>query len=479
MVITMFISLILFISHGDMACDDSYIHDRVALHMSLYGLPYFDLSQPLMISTSIMWTLLLSILHKLPGELFLWIEILNALIVSIISLLWCQLNNTNNYRAYWLAFIFTLCSIHIAAIDQMETPFACMVLFLCLWICKTKRFLILGLLLTILPFIRPELVLISFLLGVYCFKNYKQTRLGILICVFVLSTIIYWLIYMFGTVVPHAIEVKSIVYDIEFSQTLYDLLPGRENWSLVFRLLPLLVLMKLFNLNLWSKLIGIYIFLLWVAYTLKGTFIFSWYPSLIHCPLLFIAFNLCLKNYKYLIIVLCLNLPFLFEFYLTCTNKYRYSLRSARVQTYLKLSKVISRYTDEKSRLMVAEIGAISKYYSGIILDGVGLATPEALKYHPLRVPDQRAHGSIGAIPKKFFEDTKPDLVIGYDLFILGISKSEKLQNYYVIPLPLFANEWIHKLDNQSTFWGSRHLYLFIRRDFANASNLVKDLQKF
>ena len=463
-----------------MACDDSYIHARIAKNMSLYGLPYFDITQPLMTSTSIVWTLLLSLLYKLPASLYVWIAILNSLSITIMSLLWCQLNNTNRVRNYWLAFIFILCSIHIAAFDQMETPFACFGLFFCLWLLKTHKFLALGLVLGILPFIRPELILISFLIGTYYCKNYKQTKQAILACIIIISSISIYLIFIFQGLTPHSITVKSLIYEIEFWQTLNDLLPGRESWSLIFRLAPLLVLIQIFRLDIWSKLVAIYIVLLSFAYISKNTFIFSWYPALIHCPLLFIAFTLCVKkNYKYIVIIFCLNLPFLFELYLSCTNQYRYSLRSARVQSYLKLSKLIAFHTDDKSRLMVAEIGAISKYYPGIILDGVGLTTPEALNYHPLNVPEDRVHGSIGAIPKKFFENELPDLMIGYDLFILGVSKSEKLKDYVVIPLPLFGKEWMHQLNNENTFWGSRNLYLFIRKDFKNIYNLVNDLKKF
>ena len=70
-------------------------------------------------------------------------------------------------------------------------------------------------------------------------------------------------------------------------------------------------------------------------------------------------------------------------------------------------------------------------------------------------------------------------LMIGYDLFILGVSKSEKLKDYVVIPLPLFGKEWMHQLNNENTFWGSRNLYLFIRKDFKNIYNLVNDLKNF
>ena len=70
-------------------------------------------------------------------------------------------------------------------------------------------------------------------------------------------------------------------------------------------------------------------------------------------------------------------------------------------------------------------------------------------------------------------------IIIGYDLFILGITKSEKLDKYFVLPLPLFGKEWIHKLNNENTFWGSRHLYLFIRKDFKKVSSLINDLKNF
>ena len=174
MVITIFLSFLLFICNADMACDDSYIHVRIAKHMSLYGLPYFDITEPLMTSTSMIWTLLLSLVYKLPGALYVWIAILNSLSITIMSVLWCQLNNTNRVRHYWLAFIFILCSVHIAAFDQMETPFACLSLFFCLWLLKIHKFLALGLILGILPFIRPELTLISFLVATYYCKNIDE-----------------------------------------------------------------------------------------------------------------------------------------------------------------------------------------------------------------------------------------------------------------------------------------------------------------
>jgi hypothetical protein len=69
------------------------------------------------------------------------------------------------------------------------------------------------------------------------------------------------------------------------------------------------------------------------------------------------------------------------------------------------------------ARLMTSEIGGLGEGFRGEILDGFGLATPNAIRFHPMRVPEDRVSGDIGAIPLGFVREERPDVVVSYAVF--------------------------------------------------------------
>ena len=472
------ISISIFILIGNQACDDSFIHYRVAENLALHGKPFFSLADPVNISSSPIWTLILALIYLLPGNTYFWLIIFNSLIISAVTCIWCALSETSDFSSYWLAFALSLLMIQTSVTDQMETPFAGLFFFASLLLLKRQRYYLCVMSAMSLGFIRPELIILSLILLICIIQQCSNFRAVILVGILFFNILFIVIFNIFGSVIPHSIYVKSIIYDIESSQTFLDLLSGRDDWPLIIRLMPYFSLFYVVRLNIWSRICALFIILLSSAYIIKHTFIFSWYVCLIHWPLAFIAFNAAIKNRKALLIIVLFNVPFIYDLYLNCNSKHRYELRSARVKTYLYLSSILSRYSDESTKLLVAEIGAISYQFKGTIIDGAGLASPRALQFHPMVVPDQRVHGSVAAIPKKLFDESKPDILLAYDLFLTDVAKSQYLKNYHIVNLPLFAKPWINILNQNETFWSSKNLKLLINKKFKSHAELMRDLKE-
>jgi hypothetical protein len=90
--------------------------------------------------------------------------------------------------------------------------------------------------------------------------------------------------------------------------------------------------------------------------------------------------------------------------------------------------------------------------------------TPSALKYHPLKIPEERSSGVYGAIPVAFVEETSPDIIVTYDIFAESLLRSNVIKRYTGSEYPVFipADAAIAK---ELAVWGSRHFYVFIRND--------------
>ena len=116
---------------------------------------------------------------------------------------------------------------------------------------------------------------------------------------------------------------------------------------------------------------------------------------------------------------------------------------------------------------MTSEIGGLGYGFEGKILDGCGLISPEAIKYHPMKVPEQRTSGSTGAIPLKYVQEKMPELVVSLESFCEEFSRSNLAhEKYYKIQLPVFTARDL-RLSPDSTIWGSNFLLVYVRKDVA------------
>jgi len=112
--------------------------------------------------------------------------------------------------------------------------------------------------------------------------------------------------------------------------------------------------------------------------------------------------------------------------------------------------------------LLTSEIGGIGFEFKGKIIDGAGLITPSALKYHPMKVPEERPVEYCGAIPVGIVRETSPDIVVSYDYFMGALEISGILQSYEHEKHPVFTEDDI-LLSGMENFWSNNWLNVFIK----------------
>jgi len=112
--------------------------------------------------------------------------------------------------------------------------------------------------------------------------------------------------------------------------------------------------------------------------------------------------------------------------------------------------------------LMTSEIGGLGWAFHGEIRDGTGLASPEAIHYHPMRVPGERRSGVLGEIPAGFVRDRRPDLIVSYDLLAESALPAARFLGYRDYSYPLFVRE---DRAAANTLWEARQMHVLVAPD--------------
>jgi len=136
-----------------------------------------------------------------------------------------------------------------------------------------------------------------------------------------------------------------------------------------------------------------------------------------------------------------------------------------RTRTYLTIGQLLD-HRCPRGVLAAPEIGALGWTFRGRILDGGGLASPEVLPYHPLRVPDERPSGGVGSIPGRAVAALQPDLLVSMELFASDFTNKTKvlpeLSDYRLWwKEPVLAPD--SHLTLPETLWGTRWTLVFSR----------------
>jgi hypothetical protein len=113
---------------------------------------------------------------------------------------------------------------------------------------------------------------------------------------------------------------------------------------------------------------------------------------------------------------------------------------------------------------MSSEVGGLGYGFKGKILDGAGLLSDGALKYHPMRVPEERPSGLVGAIPAGYVKEVKPDIIVSYDCFCGDFMKSSESADYVNIKEPIFTPSDL-AITNVRNLWGSDNINIFIKKE--------------
>jgi hypothetical protein len=143
----------------------------------------------------------------------------------------------------------------------------------------------------------------------------------------------------------------------------------------------------------------------------------------------------------------------------------------SRVKSYLRVGRLLYE-AYPNSTLLSSEIGGLGYTFQGHMLDGAGLASPEALRFHPMKVPEERARGDLGCIPAGYVAQTLPDLIVSYDHFATALLSSRIAEQYNTILIPAYLPQDA-PYARQDTIWGDRFLRIYIRRGLPIAPELL------
>jgi hypothetical protein len=470
--------------------DDSYIHLRIVQNLLEHGVPYFNADEHIMSSSSSGWTMFLFLFFKVFGYKLTLLPLLHAtvltLAVFVFQLLILQLTDLNRFLSFISSSVLVISACQFASLGYMETTFTLALLGFGAWLYYRGNALA-FLFLAAAPFFRMEMwaAFILFAAGAVIFKQVKLISSLVFSALGALPFFTYNM-YFFGTNVPNTIGAKSVIYDLTAIDTLlkewFSFLQGNVAGKyisvflvVVFVVLVAITVVRKFaeanNYLLMAFGVGIAI-----AYVFKKILVFHWYVPIYTLPVLLGCFIWIVRERRvaFSAVLLLLLLPYMFLFaqavFASVTGEfqvYKNFKPGSRVQQYLQVSQWLNKKYPN-AVLMTSEIGGLGYGFEGKILDGCGLISPEAIKYHPMKVPEQRTSSLIGAIPLKYAEQKKPELLVSLESFCEEFSHSKFAhEKYYKIQLPVFTARDL-RLSPDSTIWGSNFLLVYIRKDIVS-----------
>lgn len=481
--------------------DDAYIHFRIAENLSTNFAPYFNKSEKIMGTSSFLWVIILAFFNLFPLTLILKVAIFNA-VVSILGLLvWVHLLKCFSIRKNQTIVIslFALCYVGFlisSTVGLMETPLAICFLGLAIYFVKKGKlhgWAILG----VIIFLRVELIIFVLLFGLTNLNkslgNSTKKLVTLTIPLLFLGIICY---YFYNTLIPHTMIAKTQVFKPtlgmianNFFESIFPdfilssiSLPYRISYltKLWYPLLSAIIILFFVGV-IWSSveknknfqtqfLILSAGLIIGLSYILKQAIIQEWYVPLYAIPITFVIFSNIMTNqiFSWFTIAIISFQPIktilIFMLAICSPSSINSSLESQfRVNRYLEIGSFLNNLYPS-GELMTSEIGALGYTYKAKIIDGVGLISPEALTFHPLKVPHQRSNPLIGAIPTKFIKYRDPEVIVSYPIFVEEFESSKDKENYRRIRIP-----GVTKSDNIKFrikgIWGNKDIYIYIRND--------------
>jgi len=505
--VTIFLASFLIVTHlrlNQYAFDDAFIHFRVARNLIENGHPFYNINEMVKVSTSSGWTVFLAILFgiarlfKIDNNYPMIVGITNAAISLCGMLVYTKVVEILLSRRLSLIekILFQIPNLALllpSSIGLMETPFALLVAglgILLLVKSKPSGFALLG----FAAYIRLELLVLVGLAVVLLLlqKQFRPWKIALYLALGVGPFLAYDL-YFFHTIIPNAIVAKSIVFSIPgwvsafyilvhslpalpFHQALVSFCVGMAFLVIVLvTAFSVLVIGRPRRLtDTWPALFCLWSLFIMGGYILTHALEFPWYLPLYTIPLLVACFTGSLSDqakrnmiFKSMIpVVFLVSVLSLASTYWGSTmnpDAFSWFGTNARVKVYLKTGAILNEEYPG-ARLLTSEIGGLGYTFKGEILDAAGLASPEALKYQPLTIPDQRATGDIGGIPPGYVRENMPEIIVTYDVFAKALLSDDVVRQYNVILIPaLLPEDAIYS--ESKTIWGSKYLYVYIRKD--------------
>jgi len=433
-----------------LAADDSFIHLRIARHLAQTGHAFFNIHERVMATSSPVWTLALALSSSLFGSLpaSLPLECLGMGFACMLSFLLAVQLRPSLQQPTWLRYLYLLSlpalvflSLLQSAISQMETPLAVALMLGGVYFFERSRISWLAFF-VLAAFTRYE----YFPLGL-CFFGIAlvQRRITVkaaAIGFVTLGAAVCLLFLQYGTVIPNSVRAKAAGYIVPFEATLGSLGLGLGKPVILARSVLLIIAVLAVVTGASARRFATPSVLLLfgagldVLYVLKHTLIFAWYLPLSFVPIVIGLMLGLASSPKVWERSLALATVLLFAFMplrvaipellaAAIGQPWRDSpdAFNIRVVEYRTVGRALEG-SCPAGRLMTSEIGGLGDGFKGEILDGFGLASPAAIKYHPMRVPEERSSALLGAIPLGFVQETHPDVIVSYQSFAESVLKN-------------------------------------------------------
>jgi hypothetical protein len=468
--------------------DDAYIHRRITEHLIEFGHPWYNINDRVMSTSAPLWNLLLAA-FMIVRPTFNSIPYIGAFAIASASV--CALAmvlRISEERGHTRSSTAINCTIAVivvflillpTAVDQMETPLG---LALALsGLVFLDDFPAFGLTLMMLSgFTRYELF--GFAVLAICYLAISR-RICVRIFVVPLCAMAIGLGLLgasFHTLIPNTIKAKRIGYSVPYRPLAHAILSSNHNLGLCALFLSALVICIVvvkargdahgfYKKNATGIFLLAYAVAAWCVYFAGDTFMFTWYRPIVVLPLA-MGTMLCLIVDGGLLSAL----PASILTTLLCIPAFGYVTAAvlnkpesipdyadvARVHTYLRVGNAIWKVCPD-STLMTSELGGLGEAFHGYIYDGFGLTNPDALKYQPLKVPEERSSGTIGAIPWRYAREKMPDIIVSYDVYATALLKSPVLDKYKDLAFPTFAPPDSSPL--LATSFGDRKLHVMVK----------------
>lgn len=430
--------------------DDAYIHARLAENWVHGGSPAFNTGMKVKTDSSTGYLLIVALFtHWIPAiNAIRCIEaaVIPALTVSLFYLVGSFRTHLITRTGVALAILpFML----VAAYGGMETPVVCLLLSLATIGWRYGKHAMVLFLLALAIWFRLEAILLFVLTLMY----YLQKELPVVKIVFGIIPLLALFaleFVLFGTVIPHAAQVKASAYNFPISASVFRAisLNGGVSSFMLGLILTSVLIARLSMIALERRLMFSDSFMIFslgilVVWMLSRSLLFPWYFCLLVFPL-GLAVILSAEHstgqtggYAHLTrFAVLLGLGLVGSGHLLPSfGIFGNDTNELRTYHYLNIARGLYRLCPSCT-LVTSEIGAIGYGFKGVVFDGFGLGDPEAGRFHPLKVPEERNSYATGAIPPKYVQYRKPDFIVSMPLFTKALRASSILSPYYRYDCP-------------------------------------------
>jgi hypothetical protein len=486
------------------AFDDAYIHFRIARHLAEHGVPYYNLGEAVMASSSSVWTIVLAILFACgatPAALALVNAALTTACVPVYARLIAAAAGEATGPCHHVAAAAVVVPVLLmASVGLMETPLAILCAGVAMRLFQRGRpqaFAVFA----AAAFVRPEWAVAGAICGVFALAT-RRMRLGEMLAWGAAGALpfVAYDLYFFHTLIPNAVRAKSLGYDLRWRDALPKLSPpiagsySLLDWAVASAAALVAGAVLLFRrpMDMAARASFLGGLAIAFAYVAPRGFIFEWYVPLYMVPVLWplaaCFFQARAGTPRYaprraaaaaaLAVLLLPWVAWMPAFARgAAVNPALSPLfpQGGRVRQYIEVARELSRRYPHAT-LLSSEVGGLGYGFPGPIADAFGLISPAAMKYHPMRVPEERSSGKVGAIPPRYVAEANPELIVSYSVFADALARSPVIAGYAASALPLFTESDARTaaaVGVPRSLWGvPMVLEVWVRKDVAAASGL-------